>query len=45
MDHLLTALAWGVALLQALLFAALAPLLVGWIRKFKARLQNRRGAP
>jgi len=44
-DHLLTAVAWGAALLQALLYAALAPLLVGWIRKLKARLQNRRGAP
>lgn len=45
MDHLLTAVAWGAALLQALLYAALAPLLIGWIRKLKARLQNRRGAP
>lgn len=36
--------AWGVALLQALLYAALAPLLAGWVRKVKARLQNRRGA-
>ena len=44
MDHLLTMAAWGAALLQALLYAALAPLLVGWIRKLKARLQNRRGA-
>jgi len=44
-DHLLTVAAWGAALLQALLYAALAPLLVGWIRKLKARLQNRRGAP
>ena len=26
-------------------YAALAPLLVGWIRKVKARLQNRQGAP
>lgn len=45
MDHLLTpaALGWGVA--QALLYALLAPLLAGWIRKCKARLQNRRGAP
>ncbi len=41
----MTAVAWGAALLQALLYAALAPLLVGWIRKVKARLQNRRGAP
>lgn len=31
------------AMLQALLYAALAPLLVGWVRKVKARLQNRRG--
>ncbi|MBK1722447.1 respiratory chain complex I subunit 1 family protein [Thiocystis violacea] len=37
--------AWLIALLQALLCAALAPLLVGWVRKVKARLQNRRGAP
>ena len=44
MDHLLTAGAWGAALLQALLYAALGPLLVGWIRKVKAALQNRRGA-
>jgi formate hydrogenlyase subunit 4 len=44
MDHLLTAAAWGVALVQTLLIAALAPLLVGWIRKVKAWLQNRRGA-
>jgi len=44
-DHLLTAVAWGAALLQALLYAALAPLLIGWIRKLKALLQNRRGAP
>jgi formate hydrogenlyase subunit 4 len=40
----MNAVAWGAALLQALLYAALAPLLVGWIRKVKARLQNRRGA-
>ncbi|MEJ2345701.1 MAG: NADH-quinone oxidoreductase subunit H [Gammaproteobacteria bacterium] len=43
MDHFLT-VAWSAALLQALLWAALAPLLVGWIRKVKAVLQNRRGA-
>jgi formate hydrogenlyase subunit 4 len=36
---------WGLALLQALLYVALAPLLAGWIRKVKAVLQNRRGAP
>jgi formate hydrogenlyase subunit 4 len=45
MDYLLNASTWGLALLQALLFAALAPLLVGWVRKVKALLQNRRGAP
>lgn len=45
MDYLLIASTWGLALLQALLFAALAPLLVGWVRKVKAWLQNRRGAP
>jgi formate hydrogenlyase subunit 4 len=44
-DHIVNAVVeWGVALLQALFYAALAPLLVGWIRKLKARLQNRRGA-
>lgn len=31
--------------MQVLLYALLAPLLVGWVRKVKARLQNRRGAP
>lgn len=46
MDYLVaTPLAWVVALLQAFMFAATAPLLVGWIRKVKARLQNRRGPP
>jgi len=44
MDHFVTLSAWGAAALQALLYAALAPLLVGWIGKLKARLQNRRGA-
>jgi formate hydrogenlyase subunit 4 len=43
-DHRVTAAAWGVALAQGLLYAALAPLLVGWVRKVKAALQNRRGA-
>lgn len=45
MDHLLSFSAWLLALGQALLLAALAPGLTGWIRKAKARLQNRRGAP
>ncbi len=35
---------WLLALVQALLYIALAPLLAGWVRKVKARLQNRRGA-
>jgi len=43
-DHLLSTTGWIVAGLQALLYAAMGPLLVGWIRKVKARLQNRRGA-
>lgn len=43
MDHLLNAAAPVAAVLQAMLYAAAAPLLVGWIRKVKARLQNRRG--
>jgi formate hydrogenlyase subunit 4 len=45
MDHLLSPASWVVAVAQALLYIALAPLLVGWIRKVKAVLQNRRGAP
>jgi len=44
-DHLLNIVAWVTAALQALLYLVLSPLLVGWIRKIKARLQNRRGAP
>jgi formate hydrogenlyase subunit 4 len=36
---------WSVAALQVLLYAAAAPLLAGWVRKVKATLQNRRGAP
>ncbi len=44
MDHFVGVTAWTVGALQALLYLALAPLLVGWIRKVKARLQNRRGA-
>ena len=35
----------GAALLQPLLLLAAAPLLTGVIRRIKARLQNRRGAP
>lgn len=45
MDYFLTPTAWTWAAVQALLYALLAPLLSGWIRKCKARLQNRRGAP
>jgi len=43
MDHLVNTTAWIIALSQALLIALLAPGLAGWIRKVKARLQNRRG--
>ncbi|HKL76800.1 MAG TPA: NADH-quinone oxidoreductase subunit H, partial [Gammaproteobacteria bacterium] len=45
MDHVLSPWSGGLALAQVLLYAALAPLLAGWIRKVKAVLQNRRGAP
>ncbi|RMD80694.1 MAG: formate hydrogenlyase [Gammaproteobacteria bacterium] len=38
-------MSWLLALAQALLFAALAPLAAGWVAWLKARLQNRRGAP
>jgi formate hydrogenlyase subunit 4 len=48
-DHRLTilpvAISWTLALGQTLLYALLAPLLAGWVRKLKALLQNRRGAP
>jgi len=40
----MNAIDWEITLLQALLYAAAAPLLAGWIHKLKARLQNRRGA-
>jgi formate hydrogenlyase subunit 4 len=40
----MTAWTWGVPVVHVLLYAALAPLLAGWIRKAKATLQNRRGA-
>ncbi len=36
---------WELALLQALLFIAAAPLLAAWVKKVKARLQNRYGPP
>jgi formate hydrogenlyase subunit 4 len=45
MDHGMNMTVWILALLQVLLYAALAPLLVGWVRKVKAVLQNRKGAP
>ena len=45
MDYGMTIVPWLLVLLQMLLYAALAPLLVGWVRKVKARMQNRRGAP
>jgi len=35
--------AWSFAFIQALLFAAAAPLLVAWVRRVKSRLQNRKG--
>ena len=37
-------IAWVLAIVQAILYIALAPLLVGWVRKVKAWLQNRSGA-
>jgi formate hydrogenlyase subunit 4 len=45
MGHGVNGTAWALATLQALLYVALAPLLAGWVRRLKARLQNRRGAP
>jgi formate hydrogenlyase subunit 4 len=43
MDAPTTLAAWLVALVQTLLYLALAPLLTGWVRRVKALLQNRRG--
>ena len=43
MADLLSPLNWLAALLQALLFALAAPLLVAWIKRIKSRLQNRSG--
>jgi formate hydrogenlyase subunit 4 len=40
MDHQL--MNWLLAILQTILFVALAPLLAGWIKKCKCRLQNRK---
>ena len=34
---------WGLALVQTLLFLLGAPLLAGWVKRVKSRLQNRRG--
>lgn len=39
-----TLILWLLNLLQASLMLLVAPLLAGIVRKFKARLQNRRGA-
>jgi formate hydrogenlyase subunit 4 len=36
---------WLVAALQALLFVAVAPLLSGWVKRVKCRLQNRAAPP
>jgi formate hydrogenlyase subunit 4 len=40
MDHQL--MNWLLAVFQTILFVALAPLLAGWIKKCKCRLQNRK---
>ncbi|MEW6647339.1 MAG: NADH-quinone oxidoreductase subunit H [Pseudomonadota bacterium] len=42
MADLLNLQGWLLALLQTALFVTAAPLLVGWLRLLKARLQNRR---
>lgn len=39
----MSSFAWLTICLQALIYVGLAPLLTGWVRKAKARLQNRRG--
>ncbi len=40
----MNATGYGLAVIQAFCYLLLAPLLTGWIRKFKALLQNRCGA-
>ncbi len=37
--------AWFLAALQTLLFIAMAPLLVGWVRRVKCHMQNRAAPP
>jgi len=41
----MNAAAWLLALLQTTLFVACAPLLSGWLKQVKCRLQNRRAPP
>lgn len=43
MADFLSPAGWGLALLQTLLFLFGAPLFLGWIKRLKSRLQNRRG--
>lgn len=43
MDHFLNPVGWLMAGAQSVLFVIAAPLLVGWIAKIKAILQNRKG--
>lgn len=38
-------MSWALALVQTALFVAGAPLLAGWIKRVKCRLQNRRAPP
>jgi formate hydrogenlyase subunit 4 len=44
-DHILNPSGWWAAIVQIFLYVLVAPLLIGWVRKVKALLQNRRGAP
>jgi len=43
MGDFLSPAGWSLALLQAVLYAAAAPLLTAWVKRVKCRLQNRRG--
>lgn len=43
MDNFLNPIGWLMAAFQSLLFVAAAPLLVGWVAKIKAIMQNRKG--
>lgn len=44
MDYFVDPAGWSLVALQTIIYLFGAPLIVGWIHKIKARLQNRKGA-